>query len=123
MSAQDVIAESTAKLVRSTKDPAMWSRMSDDERRYYLEEAQAALEALAAAGYAVVKLPDAVHRCDRDVAWICDDEIQVDYDTRDGIWMSWPDGTQVFGPWPADRALDVGAALIAAHTEAGEHGE
>lgn len=87
------------------------------------QQAQRLLDGLAAAGYAVVKLPEPVHRCDRDVAWISDDEIQVDYDTRDGVRMSWPDGTQVFGPWPADRALAVGAALIAAHAEAGERGE
>ena len=31
MTARDVIAESTAKLVRATKDPAMWSLMDDGE--------------------------------------------------------------------------------------------
>ncbi|AUH68495.1 MULTISPECIES: hypothetical protein [Gordonia] len=82
------------------------------------------LDALTAAGFAIVKLPEPIHRCDRDVAWLSrDDEIQVDYDSRrSSICVSYPDGSDIpiYGPWDADRALDVGTALIAAHAEAGE---
>lgn len=126
MTAQDVIAESTAKLVRATKDPAMWSTMDDDERGHYLGEAQAVLDALAAAGYAVVELPKPVHCCDRDAAWITPDGefYQVDFDRRNGIWASDRTTTtgQTFGPVMPKRAREVAVALLAAaaHAEAGE---
>lgn len=84
------------------------------------------LDALAQAGYAVAKLPKAVHRCDRDAAWITPDgEVyQVDFDRRSGIWVSDRTTTtgQTFGPVMPPRAREVAVALLAAaaHAEAGE---
>ncbi|MBY4571225.1 hypothetical protein ACN95_14490 [Gordonia sihwensis] len=84
------------------------------------------LDALTAAGFAVVKLPEPVHRCDRDAAWITPDgEVyQVDFDRRNGIWVSDRTTTtgQTFGPTLPSRAHEVAAALLAAtaYAEAGE---
>lgn len=102
--------------------------LAEDEGRptvhRHYNGAEAVLDALTAAGFAVVKLPEAVHVCDRDAAWITPDgEVyQVDFDCRNGIWVSDRTTTtgQTFGPVWIPRAREVAEALLAAvvHAEA-----
>lgn len=108
--------------VHEPSDPMVCPDCWDSQTR----TAQKALDELTAAGFAVVKLPEPVHRCDRDAAWITPDgEVyQVDFDRRNGIWVSDRTTTtgQTFGPTLPSRAHEVAAALLAAtaYAEAGE---
>lgn len=80
------------------------------------ELARRAVDALTDAGYAIVHLPKPVHLCDRDAAWMAeDDALQIDFDRRGGIAMAYIDsGGEVWGPWTADQARQIAAALLAA---------
>lgn len=75
-------------------------------------------------GWAIVKLPEPDHRCDRDSAWITpgDEYYQVDYDRRTGVYVSDRTTTtgQVFGPVTQSEGRAIAAALLAAHAEEGE---
>ena len=121
MSAREVIAEAIAKGVRATKDPAMWSRMADDERRIYRDDADNALAALDAAGYEVVKLPaPSGHDCYLRDVW----DVSADYQV-----IRYPDGAVGLAEnggfvteYSPDAAIDLAAALLAAarHAEGSE---
>lgn len=112
MSAQDVIAD------------AIYRELNGKYGDFgFYDSPAAVVDALAAAGYAVVKLPGPDHLCDRDAAWLAeDDDLQIDFDRRGGIAMAYCDDSsgEVWGPWTADQARQVGAALLAAaaHAEA-----
>ncbi|MCH5645133.1 hypothetical protein [Gordonia sp. ABSL49_1] len=81
------------------------------------------LDALRSNGFEVVELPEPIHRCPRDAAWMTKDEaLQVDSDRRSGIALSYLDvDIPVYGPWSAVEARDLAAALLAAarHAEEG----
>lgn len=131
MSARDVVASATARHVRATEDPAMWDQMDDDERRYYLGEADAALAALSTAGFAVVELPDLTRlSCGRFPEW--------EQEGKPAASTGWPTGWVVWtarepralimvqrvepGELTPNQARDLAAALLAAaeHAEAGQ---
>lgn len=81
--------------------------------------ARQVIRALAGSGFAVVKLPEPDHRCDRDAAWVMpnpfdDYEMQVDADKRSGITIADLLAGGVYGPWTPETACWIGAALIAA---------
>lgn len=67
-------------------------------------------------GYAIVKRPGPVHLCDRDAAWLAEGgDLQIDSDRRGGIALAYRDSTgEVWGPWTADQARALAAALLAA---------
>lgn len=115
-SAQDVIADQIeGEVIGSGWDVSA----TRDQANAMARRAVKALETL---GYAVVELPEPVHRCDRDAAWITPDgEVyQVDFDRRNGIWVSDRTTTtgQTFGPVLPRHAREVANALFAAAAHA-----
>ncbi|UTN92986.1 hypothetical protein SEA_FINKLE_72 [Gordonia phage Finkle] len=126
--AQDVIGraihEHDANASMGGVEWPTWDELDDEGRAAYESVGEAVLDALTAAGFAVVKLPEPDHRCDRDSAWITpgDEYYQVDYDRRTGVYVSDRTTTtgQVFGPVTPSEGRAIAAALLAAHAEAGE---
>lgn len=115
MTAQGVIAAKISEYV--VRIAGIHWPIPDDQAQFLAAECA---DALTAAGYAIVHLPKPVHMCDRDAAWMAeDDDLQIDFDRRGGIAMAYIDsGGEVWGPWTVDQARQIAAALLAAAAHA-----
>lgn len=114
LSAREVLAQA----IWASEEPVMsWGFVNERRRGEYRYQADCALKALKANGYAVVELPEPIGPDDDGQLYFGDYDIRVD--NTDGsrvgdVWTDYGLGSEVLSQIGVFRARYMGTALLAA---------